>query len=56
MHMERLIKSKSLIDDSEPHMFQRLPAAFFNGIGPKKSLDERISFINENNNLARKIS
>lgn len=55
MHVERLIKSKSIVDDAQPHMFQKLPAALFTGIGPKKSLDQRISFVNENNNLARKI-
>ena len=36
-------------------MFQKLPVALFSGVGPKKSLDQRISFVNENNNLARKI-
>ena len=27
----------------------------YNGCGPRKSLDQRITFINENNNLAQRI-
>ena len=30
-------------------------STFYNGCGPRKSLDERITFINENNNLASRI-
>eukprot|EP00356_Strombidium_inclinatum_P012607 CAMPEP_0170485848 /NCGR_PEP_ID=MMETSP0208-20121228/5011_1 /TAXON_ID=197538 /ORGANISM="Strombidium inclinatum, Strain S3" /LENGTH=134 /DNA_ID=CAMNT_0010759617 /DNA_START=55 /DNA_END=459 /DNA_ORIENTATION=+ len=36
-------------------MYQRLPAVLYNGVGPKQSLDQKINFINENNNLARRI-
>ena len=36
-------------------MYRQLPAAKFYGVGPKQSLDQKINFINENNNLARKI-
>ena len=36
-------------------MYQKLPAAKFYGIGPKQTLDQKINFINENNNLARRI-
>lgn len=36
-------------------MYNYLPSTHFYGIGPKQSLDEKITFINENNNLARRI-
>ena len=54
-HMEHLIRSRPLVDDLCPSMFQQLPQAQFFGVGPKKSLDQKIDFINENNHLARRI-
>ena len=55
MHVDRLINSHHLVDRKLPEMYRRLPPTQFFGIGPKQSLDEKISFINENNNLARRI-
>ena len=55
MHVERLIKSRHVIDSNKPHMYNKLPAAKFYGIGPKQSLDQKLNFINENNCLARRI-
>lgn len=37
-------------------MFLNLPATKFYGIGPKKSLDQTIDFINENRTLANRIN
>ena len=53
--MDRLIQTTHKVDSDTPHMYRQLPAAKFFGVGPKQSLDQKINFINENNNLARRI-
>ena len=54
-HIDRVVNSKSKIDSCEPQMFMNLPQAKFAGIGPKKSIDQTIDFINENITLASRL-
>ncbi len=49
------MRSTALIDDKAPMTFGRLTKTNFFGVGPKKSLDQQISFINENMHMARRI-
>ena len=38
-----------------PNKFKHLNTEKYVGLGPRRSMDEKISFINENKNLAKKI-
>ena len=56
LHVDRVLGSKSLVSNNKPSSFLGLPATKFYGIGPKKSLDQTIDFINENRTLANRIN
>jgi hypothetical protein len=56
LHVDRVLASKSTVANHKPTMFLNLPATKFYGIGPKKSLDQTIDFINENRTLASRIN
>ena len=56
LHVDRVMYCKSSVENTAPKMFRNLPATKFYGIGPKKSLDQTIDFINENRTLANRIN
>ena len=56
LHVDRVLGSRSNVSNKQPKMFLNLPATKFYGIGPKKSLDQTIDFINENRTLANRIN
>jgi hypothetical protein len=61
MHVQRLVNSKGLVDHHKPtplkmkHLQNQNQTVYF-GSGPKQSLDQKITFINENNCLAKRIT
>ena len=54
-HLQRLMNQKAVLRIEHPKPASHLNRIMYNGGGPRKSLDQKITFINENNNLARKI-
>ena len=54
-HLNNLICSTSRIDVKELRTSKHIPKTNFFGVGPKKTLDQQISFINENMHMARRI-
>ena len=61
MHVQRLVNSKGRVDHEKPtpmrhkHIKSNSQIRYF-GSGPKQSLDQKITFINENNCLAKRIT
>ena len=58
-HMQRLMSTKSKVDSKNHRKFAHLAPDTRNvyiGAGPRLSLDQKISFINENNCLAKRIT
>ena len=56
LHLQRLMGLKKVVNQNRPPELKHLDhSRIYNGAGPKKSLDERITFIQENNCLANRI-